>query len=76
MADEKEFIGDTFIDIDHRIIPDRFSLGLIVTGFILSLFDPMMSWLDSTAGIVIGGGVIGTPPWMNPSPRLNGWTGI
>ncbi|MEI6079737.1 MAG: prepilin peptidase [bacterium] len=47
-----------FIDADERIIPDRFSIGLIVAGFVLALFDPMMAWHESAAGIVVGGGVL------------------
>ena len=47
-----------FIDLDERIIPDRLSIGLIVCGFALSLFDPMMAWHESAAGIVVGGGLL------------------
>ncbi|MBN1113755.1 MAG: prepilin peptidase [Oligoflexia bacterium] len=46
------------IDIEHRIIPDRFSIGLVIAGFILSLIDPMMAWHESAAGIVVGGGML------------------
>jgi len=46
-----------FIDIDERIIPDRFSLGLLVVGFILSFIDPGMAWHESAVGIVVGGGM-------------------
>jgi len=50
-------IPTIFIDIDERIIPDRFSIGLIVVGFILSFFDPGMAWHESAVGIVVGGGI-------------------
>jgi leader peptidase (prepilin peptidase) / N-methyltransferase len=46
-----------FIDIDERIIPDRFSLGLLVAGFLLSFVDPGMAWHESAVGIVVGGGL-------------------
>ncbi|MCM8797308.1 MAG: prepilin peptidase [Candidatus Omnitrophica bacterium] len=57
----------TFIDIQHRIIPDEITLGGIVTGFILVTvkgvsinpiqfnYRPMF---DSLLGIIIGGGII------------------
>ncbi len=57
----------TFIDIQHRIIPDEISVGGIVVGFILSVikgagfspftfnFAPM---INSLLGIIIGGGII------------------
>ena len=45
-------------DLSHRIIPDRVSIGLIVVGFLLSLFDPFFSWTDSLLGILFGGGLL------------------
>ncbi len=47
----------TFIDIDHRIIPDSLSLGGLVAGLLLSLL-PGADWKGSLAGGVIGGGVL------------------
>jgi leader peptidase (prepilin peptidase) / N-methyltransferase len=46
----------TFIDIEHQIIPDEISLPGIVTGFIFSFFLPWLGWLNSLAGILLGGG--------------------
>jgi len=51
-------IPSIFIDFDEMIIPDRFSIGLLISGFILSFFDPMMSWFNSLIGIIVGGGVL------------------
>jgi leader peptidase (prepilin peptidase) / N-methyltransferase len=51
-------IPSIFIDADERIIPDRFSIGLIICGFILSFFDHSIAWHDSAAGIVVGGGLL------------------
>ncbi|MFZ0131087.1 MAG: A24 family peptidase [Desulfobacterales bacterium] len=46
----------TFIDIDHRIIPDRISLPGIFVFFMAALAVPSMNWRDALLGIVIGGG--------------------
>lgn len=57
----------TFIDIQHRIIPDEISLGGIIVGFILSSlkgisFSPFTfhigPLINSLLGIIIGGGII------------------
>lgn len=45
-----------FIDIDHRIIPDRITLPGIFIFFIAAFAIPSLSWTDSLLGIVIGGG--------------------
>ncbi len=46
----------TFIDIDHRIIPDRISLPGIFLFFLAALALPSMTWLEALLGIAIGGG--------------------
>jgi leader peptidase (prepilin peptidase)/N-methyltransferase len=53
----------TFIDLEHRIIPDEISLPGIVIGFILSFFivnlyrpEEILGWKESLVGIVAGGG--------------------
>ncbi|RJQ78573.1 MAG: prepilin peptidase [Desulfobacteraceae bacterium] len=53
----------TFIDIDHRIIPDVISLPAIPAGLALSFFLPPVSWLDSLLGIVVGGGSLFIVAW-------------
>lgn len=50
-------IPTIFIDIDERMIPDRFSIGLLIFGFVFSFFDPGMTWHGSAIGIVVGGGL-------------------
>jgi leader peptidase (prepilin peptidase)/N-methyltransferase len=46
----------TFIDIDHRIIPDRITIPGILFFFIIAFAIPSLSWLESLLGILIGGG--------------------
>lgn len=48
----------TFIDIDHRIIPDVISLPGIPLGFALSFLIPQFGWTDSLIGILAGGGAL------------------
>ncbi|HNQ86008.1 MAG TPA: prepilin peptidase [Deltaproteobacteria bacterium] len=47
----------TFIDLDFQIIPDRFTLGGIVTGLPLVYFLPV-SYKDALIGLVLGGGLL------------------
>ena len=44
----------TFIDLDHRIIPDIISLPGIPLGFLASFALPRISWTDSAIGIAAG----------------------
>ena len=46
----------TFIDLDHRIIPDIISLPAIPIGFLASFVLIQLAWLDSLIGILAGGG--------------------
>jgi leader peptidase (prepilin peptidase)/N-methyltransferase len=48
----------TFIDIDHRIIPDVISLPGILIGFACSFLLPQLTWFNSLLGILVGGGVL------------------
>lgn len=60
------FIVATFVDFEHRIIPDEVSIGGTIAGFLLSLLIPQMhathSWITaaglSALGILVGGGTI------------------
>jgi len=48
-------VAVSFIDFDHKIIPDSLSLGGIAVGFISSFFTPL-GWRSSLYGIALGGG--------------------
>jgi len=48
----------TFIDLDYQIIPDIISIPGIFSGIGASFFIPIMSWLESIFGILIGGGFL------------------
>jgi leader peptidase (prepilin peptidase)/N-methyltransferase len=48
-------VAVTFIDLDHKIIPDSMSLGGIPLGFAAS-FVTGVGWQDSLIGIALGGG--------------------
>ncbi len=56
-------IVTTFIDIDHRIIPDFISLPGILVGLCASLFLPDLGFLNALAGVVMGGGILFVIAW-------------
>lgn len=53
----------TFIDLDHRIIPDVISLPGIPLFFLASLAVPGTSWQSSAIGILAGGGSLFAVAW-------------
>lgn len=54
----------TFIDLDHRIIPDVISLPGIPIGFAASFFLPEISYKASLLGILAGGGSLLLVAWV------------
>lgn len=54
----------TFIDLDHRIIPDVISLPGIPIGFAASFIIPHLTWTESLIGILIGGGSLWAVAWV------------
>jgi len=48
----------TFIDLEHRIIPDVISLPGIPAGFALSFLLPRVNWVSSLLGILLGSGLL------------------
>ena len=64
-------IAATFIDLDHMIIPDLFSIGGMISGVMLSIFIPELhgflqggieahwySWIEAMLGVFIGTSII------------------
>ena len=54
----------TFIDLEHKIIPDTISLTGILVGFLFSFFMPDLDWPDSLLGIILGGGALYLVIWV------------
>jgi leader peptidase (prepilin peptidase)/N-methyltransferase len=46
----------TFIDLDYQIIPDSISIPGIFLGIGASFLIPLVSWIESIFGILMGGG--------------------
>jgi leader peptidase (prepilin peptidase)/N-methyltransferase len=53
----------TFIDLDHRIIPDVITLSGIPLFFIASFLLPRITWTQSLLGILVGGGSLFLVAW-------------
>jgi leader peptidase (prepilin peptidase)/N-methyltransferase len=59
-------IVSTFVDFQHRIIPDEISIGGLIVGLLFSFFKPYVLHVrydflpiyDSLLGVVLGGGII------------------
>ena len=54
----------SFIDLEHRIIPDVISLPGIIVGFVAALFLPEVGWMSSLIGILVGGGSLLLVAWV------------
>jgi leader peptidase (prepilin peptidase)/N-methyltransferase len=48
----------SFIDIDHFILPDIFTLGGTVLGLLGAVLNPDRNFLDSFLGVLMGGGFL------------------
>ncbi len=48
----------TFIDIDHRIIPDIITLPGILFFLLVPFISPHITWVDSIIGVLLGGGFL------------------
>ncbi|MFZ2039372.1 MAG: A24 family peptidase [Desulfobacterales bacterium] len=63
MAFTAAMVTITFIDIDHRIIPDRISLPGIPACFLAALALPSMGWKAALLGVLVGGGTLFMVAW-------------
>jgi leader peptidase (prepilin peptidase)/N-methyltransferase len=68
------FLVVSWIDWDHKIIPDVITLPGIVVGFFCATFLLPTGWVNSIVGILVGGGVLLILAWI--SPVLFGKEGI
>ena len=50
-------IAMTAIDLQHQMIPDAITLPGIPVGLLINLATGRISWLDSSIGILLGGGL-------------------
>jgi leader peptidase (prepilin peptidase) / N-methyltransferase len=48
----------SFIDFDHMILPDEFTIGGIVIGLIGAALNPERNFMESFIGVVVGGGFL------------------
>jgi len=48
----------TFIDLDHMILPDEFTLSGIVIGLLGAALNPHRDFLDALFGVLMGGGFL------------------
>ena len=46
----------SFIDWDHMILPDQFTIGGMLLGLLFSFINPDRQFIDSLLGILFGGG--------------------
>jgi len=51
-------VAITFIDLDHRIIPNEISLPGIPIGFLFGALRPSVGPFDAAVGVLAGGGVL------------------
>ncbi|MGZ3771407.1 MAG: prepilin peptidase [Bdellovibrio sp.] len=48
----------TFIDFDHMILPDEFTLSGIVIGLVGAALNPQRNFMDAFYGVLMGGGFL------------------
>jgi leader peptidase (prepilin peptidase)/N-methyltransferase len=48
----------TFIDVDHFLLPDVFTISGMVIGILGSIINPERTFLDSLFGLLMGGGFL------------------
>lgn len=48
----------SFIDIDHMILPDKFTLSGILIGLVGAALNPERSFMDAVVGVILGAGFL------------------
>ena len=61
----------TFIDLDHRFIPDEVSLPGVVVGLASAFLPGRVAPLDALLGVLVGGGLLWAVAW-----GYERWTGV
>ncbi len=56
----------TFIDLDHKIIPNEITFPGIPLGVLAAATVLPISWMDSVIGILCGGGLLFFVVWISP----------
>jgi leader peptidase (prepilin peptidase)/N-methyltransferase len=51
-------VVSSFIDLDHFILPDLFTLGGIVLGLLGAVFNPEREFMSAFLGVLVGGGFL------------------
>jgi leader peptidase (prepilin peptidase)/N-methyltransferase len=54
----------TFIDFDHMILPDEFTLSGIVIGLLGAALNPDRGFWDALGGVLLGGGFLWFMAWL------------
>lgn len=54
----------SFIDLDHMILPDEFTLSGIVIGLVGAAINPDRSFLEAIFGVLLGGGFLWFMAWL------------
>jgi len=54
----------SFIDLDHMILPDTFTLSGIIIGLLGAMINPDRDFLPSALGVLFGGGILWGVAWL------------
>ncbi len=67
-------VSITFIDLEHRVIPDRLSLGGLILGLATFWVSPGLTFLESLGGAALGFGFFYSLAWIYH--RMRGRMGL
>jgi leader peptidase (prepilin peptidase)/N-methyltransferase len=57
-------VAIAFIDLEHRIIPDRLSIPGLVLALVTSFFDPTLGFVSSFSGALLGFSFFWAMAWI------------